>query len=136
METLEADIICYLDHNNTDTFQQRVSLNLDGSDFENLLHVNQSPKGHSSGKYIRQKYFGQLPKQLMKMVYERYKEDFLLHGYKIDSFYSYAASADVGENEEKLWWDNVCLWNPCFFARLKSQEDIEIELSPFDYADL
>ena len=99
METLEADILCYLDPNNPEALQRKITLNLDQSDEENLLHVNQSPNGHSSDKYIRQKYFSQLSKGLMKKVYERYKEDFLLHGYEIDSFFSYAASSDVGENE-------------------------------------
>ena len=99
METLDTDILCYLQNNNLNIPQVRPNLDIDKSDLENIYHVNRSPNGHSSGEGIKQKYFGQLSKQLMRKFYERYKEDFLLHGYKIETFYSYASDI-VSENKE------------------------------------
>lgn len=103
METLKNDIGCYLDNNgSTGAPHGTRDLNLEESDFNNLLHVNQSPDGHSSEGEIRQKYLGQLSKPLMKKVYERYKEDFLLHGYKIESFFPYARVPEDSEEKEVL----------------------------------
>ena len=88
METIDEDISCYLET------KGRINLDLDKSDLENFFHVNKSPDGHSSKEKIKKKYFGQLSKKLMQNFYDRYKEDFLLHGYKIESYFSYATDID------------------------------------------
>ena len=92
METLDTDIKCFLD--NTSSKDQKEKLDIEESDFQNLYHVNISPGGHSSQEKLKRKYFGQLSKEEMRNFYERYKEDFLLNGYKIDSFFSYAHDFD------------------------------------------
>jgi len=99
METLEEDIFCFLKGdigkkaNDLHGRRRKKELALEESDLKRFYNVNQSPKGHSSEEKIRQGYFGQLSKELMTKVYERYKEDFLLHGYQIDSFFQYAAAS-------------------------------------------
>ena len=92
METLDVDIKCYL--KNTINKDSKVKRDIDESDLENLYHVNISPGGHSSQENLKRKYFGQLSKEEMRNFYERYKEDFLLNGYRIESFFSYAHDFD------------------------------------------
>ena len=105
METLHKDIRCYL-KNNSDNNANKIKKNIDidESDLEKFYHVNQSPGGHSSQEKIRHKYFGQLSKNVMKNFFDRYKEDFILHGYKIESFFPYASDFDdegVVENDRR-----------------------------------
>ena len=90
METLYEDISCYLRPPGLDL----KSIKLDESDLENFYNVNISPGGHSSTEKFRKKYFGQLSKKEMILFYERYKIDFLLHGYRIESFFPYASDFD------------------------------------------
>ena len=92
METLNTDIKCYLKNSLNKGENQK--LKIEESDLENLYHVNISPGGHSSQENLKKKYFGQLSKQEMRNFHERYKEDFLLNGYKIESFFSYAHDFD------------------------------------------
>ena len=61
------------------------------SDYKNLYRVNVSPKGHSSGESVKQKYLGQLSREDMEQFYERYKIDFELHGYDLKDYYKYAS---------------------------------------------
>ena len=103
METLHKDIRCYL-KNTSDNNSNKIKMNIDidESDLEKLYHVNISPGGHSSQEKIRQKYFGQLSRKEMESFFDRYKEDFILHGYKIESFFPYAHDFDdVVENDRR-----------------------------------
>ena len=101
METLHKDIRCYL-KNTSDNNANKI-IDIDESDLEKLYHVNISPGGHSSQEKIKQKYFGQLSIKEMKNFFDRYKEDFILHGYKIESFFPYAIDFDddVVENDRR-----------------------------------
>ena len=93
METLDRDIDCFLRNKKNENGKEKQDL-IEDSDLENLYHVNISPGGHSSQESLRKKYFGQLSKIEMRNFYERYKEDFMLNGYRIESFFSYAYDFD------------------------------------------
>ena len=51
------------------------------------------PKGHSSKKELQEKYFGELTKDQMDKVFSLYKLDYLLYGYRPDTFYKFAKDA-------------------------------------------
>ncbi len=52
----------------------------------NLKHVNRNPGGQSSNQGISKEFFGQLDKDILAALYERYEPDFVLHGYTLDPF--------------------------------------------------
>ena len=59
-------------------------------DYGFLHHVNQSPDGPSSQRRKRELYYGQLTRELMMKVYQRYLPDYLIYGYKPDTFFQFA----------------------------------------------
>ena len=68
METLDTDISCYLKNKKPDTYEGNTDLDVQDSDLDNLYHVNISLGGHSSQEKFKEKYFGQLSKEVMKKL--------------------------------------------------------------------
>ena len=80
---------------------------IEDGDYGLIHHVNMGPSGPSSKTDTQKEFFGQLTKDLMKKVYQRYKPDYLLYGYQADTFFKYAKDAETWKS---LFHENVHSW--------------------------
>ena len=80
LTSINEDALCFLD-SMEDLIEQ---------DYKHLYRVNVSPKGHSSGERVKQKYIGQLTKSDLTEFYDKFRPDFDLHGFTLDDYFKYA----------------------------------------------